>query len=400
MTLSTFFLLASYVIRDIARSRMLFALIVSGLSVASAAILLTVGVLNGFQTMLGDSERGWLSDIVITPTGDDRTIAENSRLEAELAAMEGVEAFSLRSQGGQILVRYEEEKTSPFLTIGIDTASTEQATLLSSRVIEGSFFESGIEYSNEVVLGKIIADSLVGSTDDGRSVGAGDDLYVLGPHGESKRFRVRGIIDAKTFFPNWSLFMTKQEYEKLDPAGRNAQMVVKIKPGVERAVVIRSLQDRFPKANIRTWEEESKYVQDIMLAVSFITQSIHYLLVLTIFTIVSVVIYINISQKKRQIGILKSMGAENRFILSAYLLESCTYAGVAFVIGCLIFFALYSVSSQHPLPMLIGDFRIVFSLDILISAWITVFVATLGGGFIPAYMASRTHIIDVMRGTV
>ena len=176
MTPSTFFLLASYVIRDIARSRMLFVLIVSGLSVASAAILLTVGVLNGFQAMLGDSERGWLSDIVITSTGDDRTIAESSRLEAELAAMESVEAFSLRSQGGQIFVRYEEKKTSPFLTIGIDTASTEQTTLLSSRVIDGSFFESGMEYSNEVVLGKIIADSLVGSTDDGRSVGAGDDL--------------------------------------------------------------------------------------------------------------------------------------------------------------------------------------------------------------------------------
>lgn len=379
---------------------MLFALIVSGLSVASAAILLTVGVLNGFQTMLGDSERGWLSDIVITPTGDDRTIAESSRLEAELAAMEGVEAFSLRSQGGQMLIRYEERKASPFLTIGIDTASTEQVTRLPSRVIEGSFFENNEEHPNEVVLGKILADSLVGSTDDGQSVRVGDDLYVFGPTGEPKRFRVRGIIDAKTFFPNWSLFLTKQEYEKLDPAGRNAQMIVKVKPGVERATVIQLLRDRFPRANVRTWEEESKYVQDILSAVSFITKSIHYLLVLTIFTIVSVVIYINISQKKRQIGILKSMGAENRFILSAYLLESCAYAGVAFIVGCLIFFVLYSVSSQHPLPMLIGDFRIVFSLDILISAWITVFVATLGGGFIPAYMASRTHIIDVMRGTV
>lgn len=378
---------------------MLFVLIVSGLSVASAAILLTVGVLNGFQTMLADSERGWLSDIVITPSGDVRTITESARLEVELATMEGIEAFSMRSQG-QLLVRYGERKTSPFLTIGIDTVSTEQATQLSSRVIEGSFFENGAEHPNEAILGKTMADSLIGSNDDGRSAMVGDDFYILSPNGESKRFRIRGIIDAKTFFPNWSLFLTKQEYEKIDAAGRNAQMIVKVKPDADIAAVIGALRDRFPKANVRTWEDESKYVKDIMLAVEFITQSIHYLLVLTIFTIVSVVIYINISQKKRQIGILKSMGAENRFILSAYLMESCAYAGVAFIVGCLIFFALYSVSIGHPLPMLIGDFHIVFSADILVSAWITVFIATLSGGFIPAYMASRTHIIDVMRGTV
>lgn len=399
MTPSTFFLLASYVARDIARSRTLFLLIVSGLSVASAAILLTVGVLNGFQTMLADSERGWLADIVITPSGDERTIAESARLEAELATMADVEAFSLRSQG-QILVRYQERKTSPFLTIGIDTASTEQATLLSSRVIQGNFFESGAEHPNEAILGKIVADSLVGSNDDGQSAEVGDDLYVFAPDGQWKRFRIRGIIDAKTFFPNWSLFLTKQEFEKIDAAGRNAQMIVKVKSGADIGAVLQTLQDQFPRANVRTWEEESKYVKDIMQAVSYITQSIHYLLVLTIFTIVSVVIYINISQKKRQIGILKSMGAENRFILAAYLLESCAYAGVAFIVGCLIFFGLYHLSTLHPVPMLIGDFHIVFSADILVSAWFTVLVATLGGGFIPAYMASRTHIIDVMRGTV
>lgn len=378
---------------------MLFILIVSGLSVASAAILLTIGVLNGFQTMLEESERGWLADIVVTPSGDARTIAESARLEIELATMEDVEAFSLRSQG-QILIRYKERKTSPFLTMGIDAASTEQTTQLASRVIQGDFFESGTEHPDEVVLGKILADSLVGTGDDGQLARVGDDLYILGSDGGSKRFRIRGIIDAKTFFPNWSLFLTKQEYEKIDAAGRNARMVVKVKTGADAAVVLQTLQDRFPKANVRTWEEESKYVKDIMQAVSYITKSIHYLLVLTIFTIISVVIYINISQKKRQIGILKSMGAENRFILAAYLLESCVYAGVAFLVGCLIFFMLYSFSSLHPVPMLIGDFHIVFSADILISAAATVFAATLGGGFIPASMASRTHIIDVMRGTV
>lgn len=378
---------------------MLFVLIVSGLSVASAAILLTVGVLNGFQAMLADSEQGWLADIVITPAGDERMIAESTRLESELAAMNDVEAFSMRSHG-QVLVQYEEQKTSPFLAIGIDAASTEQATQLSSRIIQGDFFESGLEYPNEAVLGKILADTMVGGTDDGRSIQVGDDFYVFSPNGELKRFKARGIIDAKTFFPNWSLFLTKREYEKIDVSGRNAQMIVKAKPGADIEGIIQSLKDRFPRADIRTWEEESKYVKDIMQAVSFITQSIHYLLVLTIFTIVSVVIYINISQKKRQIGILKSMGAKNSFILSAYLLESCVYAGAAFIVGCLIFFVLFSVSVRHPIPMLIGDFHIVFSIDILVSAWITVFVATLGGGFVPAFKASRTHIIDVMRGTV
>lgn len=397
--MASFALLISYVVRDITRNRTLLILIVSGLSIASAAILLTIGILNGFRGMLSEGEEGWLADIVISPIGDDTSIAEGGRLAEELGTFPEVEAFSMRSQGNTV-IRYGERKASPFRVIGIDTESTDRTTWLPSKMMEGNFFESGAEHPDEVVIGRSLADSLVGSSDDGKMVSVGEDVYILASEGQFKRFRVRGIIDAKTFFPNWGVFLTKHEYEKLDISGRNTQMIVKLKPNADRNTVLQKLQNRFPRANVRTWEEESGYVKDILAAVFFITESIHYLLVLTVFMVVSVVIYINVSQKKRQIGILKSMGAKNSFVLLAYLLESFVYAGIAFFFGILLFLLLYRFSVSHPIPLLIGDFHIVSSFDTVFSAWLTIFVATVCGGFVPALIAARMRIVDVMRGTV
>lgn len=397
--MTSFPLLISYVLRDITRNRALFLLIVSGLSIASAAILLTIGVLNGFRVMLSEGEQGWLADIVITPADGDVSIAEAGRLETELRDLPGVEAFSMRSQGNTV-IRYGEKKASPFRVIGLDMDSTERSTWLSSKMLEGDFFERGSEHPDEVILGRSLADSLVGSSDDGQMISVGEDVYILASAGQFKRFRVRGIIDAKTFFPNWGVFLTKHEYEKLDISGRNSQMIVKLRKAADQGVILQELRNRFPRAIIRTWEEESGYVKDILEAVFFITESIHYLLVLTVFMVVSIVIYINVSQKKRQIGILKSMGARNGFILSAYILESFVYAGVAFVFGYLIFLLLYRFSAAHPVSLLIGDFRIALTSGTVTSAWLTIFIATVSGGFIPALVAARMRIVDVMRGTV
>jgi len=392
-------LILSYVIRDIVRSRTLLVLILSGLSVASAAILLTMGILGGFRTMLAEGEQGWLADIVISPDGDDRSIGNSGEITQALSILPQVEAFSVRSQG-QTIVRYDDRETNPFRIIGIDVGSTEATTWLPSKIIGGEFFSEHSTHPDEAVLGKTLADSLVGGSDDGELIPIGEDIFVLGSSGEFKRYRVRGIVDAKTLYSNWILYLTKAEFEKLDSEGRNAQIIVKLRPWVDIGVVRQLLDDRFPGVNVRTWDEESSYVKGIMQVVEFITRSIHLLLILSVFMVISIVIYINVSQKRRQIGILKSMGAENRFIFSAYLIESYLYAAASFLIGLGIFFLIHRASVAYPVPLPIGDFRVEFALTTVVSSWVTILAATILGGMAPAIMAARMKIADVMRGTV
>lgn len=386
----------SYVFRDTVRSKTLLALILTVLTAASAAILLTHGVLEGFRTMLVDGERGWLGDVVISPRSGDTSIRLSDEIEKKLTSMPEVEAFSTRSHG-QTIVRYEEKKTTPFRTIGIVPASDRRVTWLESKVMEGSFF-SDSHSTDEVLLGKGLADDLVGIEGDGRSVHVGDLISVSMPDGTYRSMRIRGILDAKNFSPNWILYLQKSDLERIDAGNRNAQIVIKLKPDYDSKNVQQQLQNEFPTAVVRTWEEESQYVRDIMQAVSFITLSIKNLLVVTIFLVISIVIYIDVNQKRRQIGILKSMGAPNSFVILAYVTQAFLYAIVGACIGSAFFLLAGLWSHQHPIPLLIGDFRLLSTPAIFAQTILAVFLSSFVGALSPALIAARGKIIDDMRG--
>jgi len=109
---------------------------------------------------------------------------------------------------------------------------------------------------------------------------------------------------------------------------------------------------------------------------------------------------INVTQKKRQIGILKAMGATNKFIIGIYLIETLIYSVLSYLLGFLIFISIHLYYADHPTPLLIGDFRTVIDVQKIWISAITLSLAAFGGSFIPAYMAAKTKIVDVMRGVV
>ena len=387
----------SYVFRDTVRSKTLLILILTVLAAASAAILLTLGVLEGFRTMLVEGERGWIGDVVISPRGGDASIRLSDEIEKKLLSMTAVEAFATRSHS-QTIVRFGEKKSIPFRTIGIATADDRRVTWLESKVIEGQFFSDN-HSTDEVLLGKGLADDLVGIEDDGQIIHVGEMVSILAPDGTYRSMKVRGILDAKNFSPNWILYMQKGDLEKMDGSGRNAQMVVKLRPGEDPVVVRQALQNEFPTAVARTWEEESQYVRDIMEAVTFITLSIRDLLVMTIFLVISIIISIDVNQKRRQIGILKSMGASNGFIVLAYITQAFLYAVIGTCLGSILFLFAWLWSGTNPIPLLIGDFRLYQTPGIILQTALTVFLASLIGALSPAWVAARAKIIDDMRGT-
>jgi lipoprotein-releasing system permease protein len=390
--LSLFF---SYIFRDTIRSKALLVLILTVLAAAATAILLTLGVLEGFRTMLIEGERGWLGDVVISPRSGDTSIRQSDIIESRLRSLPTVDAFAKRSHA-QTVVRYEEEKSVPFRTIGITTADDNRVTWLEEQVIEGEFFTEG-HNTDEAVLGKSLADDLVGIEGDGLSLHVGDTIQVLTATGDYRPMRVRGIIDGKNFSPNYALFLQKSDLEQIDSSNRNAQIVIKLRPDVNAELASRTLQNEFPSVVVRTWEEESQYVRDIMAAVKFITLSIRDLLLVTIFFVISIVIYIDVNQKRRQIGILKSMGTPQSFIMCAYATQAFVYALVGTSIGSLFFTLITLWSANHPIPLLIGDFRIIETSSIFVQTALTVFASALIGASAPVWIAARTRIIDDMR---
>ncbi len=386
--------LISYAVRDASRSRTVLALITISLSISSAAVLATTAVLDGFKGAL--TEGAIYSDGHLTISPKDfniPSIEDADYILEELKKIENIESMSLRSTalGG---INSNGNLVAAYSMMGVSENYEKAATKIPERVIEGRFLVPN--QKNEIVLGISLADALVGLENDKERLKAGEKVEVIFYNGERVKYDVVGILDAKTFYPNWKVFFNKEELERVDPSKMNNEIAIKLKDGSKLQETKAEILSKNLNIGVSTWEEKAAYINDINSAVSFITTTISRLLIVAVFVIISIVVFINVSQKKRQIGIMKSMGANKRFIVSIFAIQTVVYSIMAFKIGFLIFMIIHLYSESHPIPLLIGDFHTVLNQRHITETMIILFVAAITGSLLPGYLAAKTKIADII----
>jgi putative ABC transport system permease protein len=103
------------------------------------------------------------------------------------------------------------------------------------------------------------------------------------------------------------------------------------------------------------------------------------------------IMFVSVKERTNQIGIQKSLGAKNYFILLQFLIEAIFLSIMGGIVGLLIVFGLsllISATTSFPLVLSLGN----IILGISVSAFIG-----LVSGFIPAWTASRLDPVEAMR---
>lgn len=105
------------------------------------------------------------------------------------------------------------------------------------------------------------------------------------------------------------------------------------------------------------------------------------------------IMFVSVKERTNQIGIQKSLGAKNYFILLQFLFEAIFLSLMGGVVGLLIVYILTFFSES----MLNFELSLTFAnifLGVVVSALIG-----LVSGFIPSYQASRLNPVDAMRSS-
>jgi len=392
-------LIQSFAMRDTAKSKGLLFLIIISMSVAFTSMVVTASILKGFNNMLIDGEVGWLGQLVIKPLKGELAIKNIDKVKNELNKINEIKSYSARSYG-TFTLKYKDVYYQPYTTVGFNVLNEENTSLLKNKLIEGNFLDS--LKPDEVVIGKMLAQSFEGNpySKNGKLIDIGEKIEVISQTGKINTYKIRGIIDGKTFIPNWLLIFNKDELEKLDDSQKNSEVIILLKDEENMEKVKDILKNKNLGVNVYTWREQAGYADDIIAGISFITMLINNLIVVSVFVVVSIIIFINILQKRRQIGILKSMGTSNKFVISVYVFETLIYVFWSCLIGTMLFWAINFFSNAYPISMLIGDFHTVFDFQIILNSALTMLVAAIGGTLAPAIMATKIKIVDVIRDNV
>ena len=335
-------------------------------------IILVVGMTRG---MIKDSAKrveGIGADIVFQPPGSSYLLASSTAAMVEKIAgvvkeTEGVDSVApvmvqFNTQGGIGLI------------YGIDMESF-------NRVTNGFTFISGRAFNapDEVIIDDIQAKS--------NKLSVGDKANFL-----NHSFRVSGIFEhgkgSRVFLP------LQRVQELTGTPGKVSLMFIKCKKKEEIPAVSTRLRESFKGYTVSPLGE---FVSQVYAASNNVV-ALRYFLNVVIFVCTSVgffaiflAMYTAITERRREIGILKSLGASKAYVLVVFLKEALVLCTVGLGLGIGL-----SFWGKALLLKILPSFQIEIGLDWVVKAALMAILSACLGAIYPALKAASQDPIDAI----
>lgn len=263
---------------------------------------------------------------------------------------------------------------------------------IEKHIESGTFLKN----DDEIVLGSRL---LVRTALDGTKVG---DTISMKINGKDIKVKVGGISNTKYIYADDAAYISRALWQKISGEANSTaatMIIVRAANGKDNEVKKALENLKYTDVRIHDWRDAASYMDTI--SGSFISLDAIMLLVGVIIAAVTIfiVIYVDIINKRRQIGIQRAIGVKPRVIVFSYVLLSLFYAVCGVAAGLAIFFGgLVPFFLAHPFRLPIADVTLYVSVPQLVFRAEIVLVVAIISGAIPAIMASRMKMLDAILG--
>lgn len=327
----------------------------------------------------------------------DVTYEEYEMLSRSLPDLEAA-AFVLNVPEESI--KYEDNTAT---NVGIAAVSAEYYDIEALQIEEGRFYNEAesVRGAPVIVLGHDVAESLF----EGRNpIGKKVRLY-------GRKFSVIGLLEKK----GQSLFGGGHDSNVFVPVnlvrriyGTNnrrtfPQIVLKPDNGADQAEFVAMVEQQLRTSRgIRREEGNTFFVNQLKGFTDFIdniTGQMNFIgLIISGFSLlvggfgIANIMFVSVKERTNLIGIQKSLGAKNRFILFQFLFEAVILAVIGGLIGLFLVWLASLVVSQFT-----GDFEFILSpWNMFIGTAVSAVIGLISG-IIPAVSASKLDPVEAIR---
>lgn len=377
--------------RDILEEKKISIIVIAMLSFSFLNLAFFPAFINGLNFL-------FTSNIIETQSG-------HVLIEADEGRLENPDALTRQIRGLDHVESVEKRLTFQGRLSHQGTTITRQiiATDNLDDEIYGSRLDSGRLFSprqqGNILLGLFLAqdDQLGGN--DGLDVREGRQITLQAGTGQ-KKMDVTGIIGRPG--PGSVVeqaFIPYQDAEELLDAEGEATSIKILLDDRERSDEFKQrLKTLNTRGVIQTWLEVSDISEGIDSTFSIVTGVVSVVGIIIALTSIGVVIFINSSKRKREMGIVRSIGTESTQIMQIFITEAMVFGIAGTLAGIAIMVGIHTYLAANPLSTPLGPLSTRISAELLLSRAAWMLIAAFIAGFIPAYLVSKLSIIDSIEG--
>jgi len=350
-------------------------------------LTLTAGFSRGMSMFgMGDGEGPEGGDSTAT---DEEPVLDRTDVQA-LRAIPDIEAFDTQISGS-VEVSYLGKSGSVRLT-GVDQKVWSRVT--TSEIREGRMLDSADQ--NVIVISGKLAESYFD-----KPIGLNQMVTI-----EENVFRVVGILDDTST----NIYMPIQmAYQMLDDKenGIYDSIVIKVKDEEKlnetigkietKLMMIRHVTEKTKDFSISSSKQMQETRSEMMSSMNSFLIAIAAVSLIVGAVGVANSMFTSVLEKTKEIGIMKSIGARNKDIMSIFLFNAALIGLVGGFLG-----VIFGTILSAVLPALMGETSMlrggtfVSVNSIIIALSVSVIIGIIAG-FIPAYQASKLKPVDALR---
>ncbi|MDQ3082061.1 MAG: ABC transporter permease [Gemmatimonadota bacterium] len=385
---------------------------IGGVLVGVSALILIIGVMNGLQRDLREKILVGSPDIRVLSYGDDLKISDWQDVLAKVKRQKGVVAAApfVLVEGG-MNAGHDYAGATYVQGIPPDARGVVNVTSIRQHAISGDFrFASSDGQGRGIVLGKLLAARF--------NAWPGDKINLISISGVKPNavtggfvprifeFEVTGIVETGMYeYDNAYVFIAIDKAQEFAALGDGVT-------GIEVKTTDRwetnTISERITAAlgwpyRTMDWQEQNRSLfQALKLEKLGMGVILLLIVIVAAFNIVSTLTMV-VTDKTREIGILKAMGLPSRSIRRVFLAQGIVIGGVGTLLGLLIGLAgavgleKYKIIPLDPAIYFIDHLPVAIqAIDvtwIVLASVLTAAAATL----YPAIQASRLYPIDAIR---
>ena len=376
-----------------------------GVTIGVAALVIVLSVFNGFGSLVSTMLINFDPHLRITSVGNYNNFTD---LENELKNSELIESYSSYAEGKVILIK---NKSMEILNLkGIPTDSRDNTDRIESRLTFGDFDLTEDGNVDKIILSLPIALRLsvrIGDTLFATSAGQIKNTITRMTMPKTTRMEVSGIyeISNKEYALEYTFSSIKAAQNLFDMRDKVSGFEVVLKDIDDSENVKEMLYENLGKENFKilTWYDLHQDLYRVMLIErwgAFILLSL--IVAVAAFNILSS-LTMSVLEKKKDIGVLRSMGATALSIRKIFMFEGILVGVIGTILGLSIGlficylqinFNIYSLDATKyvidTLPVQVR-FSDIFAVT-LISLLLTFFASKY-----PANRALKTKLIDAIK---